>query len=217
MLCHLSLGPDSQEHADRSRVISFISDYNLKMFLLHRPSLNAIEAFLTSQRKARFSYPEIGATRGHIPTRYIIDCNRVRLGQGAEVFERATAQMKGWIMFALDWVELLPKSTQIEPGATVAVLIHHFGFWSLNASRVVYAFNEERRFGFAYGTLEDHAEQGEERFSIQWLDDDSVWYEIIAFSRPRQWQARIAWPIGRMLQKKFARDSKSAMVAAVRD
>jgi uncharacterized protein (UPF0548 family) len=150
-----------------------------------------------------------------MPARYIVDRNRVRLGQGREVFERATVLLKDWRMFALGWVELLPKSTTIEPGATVAVLIHHFGFWSLNASRVVYVFNEKRSFGFAYGTVEDHAERGEERFSIQWLDDDSVWYEIIAFSRPRQWQGRIAWPVGRMLQKKFARDSKSAMVAAL--
>jgi uncharacterized protein (UPF0548 family) len=79
----------------------------------------------------------------------------------------------------------------------------------------VYVFHEERRFGFAYGTLEDHAEKGEERFSIEWSDDNSVWYDILAFSRPRQWQAQLARPISRALQKRFARDSKAAMVRAV--
>ena len=82
----------------------------------------------------------------------------------------------------------------------------------MNACRIVYVFEDDRRFGFAYGTLQDHAEQGEERFSIEWLEGDgSVWYSILAFSKPRKWQARIAKPLSRMLQKKFARDSLEAM------
>jgi uncharacterized protein (UPF0548 family) len=108
------------------------------------------------------------------------------------------------------------QKAQKSSGATVAVLVNHLGFWSLNAARVVYVFQEERRFGFAYGTLEDHAEKGEERFSIEWSDNDSVWYDILAFSRPRQWQAQIAQPISRALQKRFARDSKAAMVTGTR-
>ena len=37
-----------------------------------------------------------------------------------------------------------------------------------------------RKFGFAYGTLPDHAATGEERFLIEWnQDDDSVWYDIL--------------------------------------
>ena len=64
----------------------------------------------------------------------------------------------------------------------------HFGFWSLNACRIVYTIDEEGpvvRFGFAYGTLPDHAEQGEERFSVEWHHEDgTVWYDILAFSRP---------------------------------
>jgi len=89
---------------------------------------------------------------------------------------------------------------------------NNFGFYSLNASRIVYVINEKRRFGFAYGTLQDHAERGEERFSIDWSpEDDSVWYDILAFSRPQQWQARIARAPARLLQKRFARDSMAAM------
>ena len=75
---------------------------------------------------------------------------------------------------------------------------------------------EERAHGFAYGTLDDHAEQGEERFSVEWsADDGSVFYDILAFSRPRQWQARVARPLSRALQRKFARDSKAAMMAEI--
>jgi uncharacterized protein (UPF0548 family) len=182
------------------------------MFMIVRPSQAVIDAFLSSQREESFSYAAVGSTRIGPPAGYAVDHNRVRLGYGADVFHRSMELLQCWRMFRLGWVELFQSDSPIEANVTVAVLIRHFGFWSLNACRIVYVIKEERRFGFAYGTLRDHAEQGEERFSIDWsADDDSVWYDILAFSRPRQWQARIAKPVTRMLQKKFARDSKVAM------
>src|SRR5262245_42390397 len=182
------------------------------MFLLRKPSLSAIEIFLASQRKQNFSYSEVGATRWNPPSGYTVDHNRVLLGRGAGAFRRAVERINAWHMFDLGWLEIFPKAIAIEPGVTVAVRIRHSGFWSLNACRIVYLIQEERRYGFAYGTLQDHAEQGEERFSIEWTDDDSVWYDILAFSRPRQWQAKVARPLSRMLQRRFARDSKGAMI-----
>src|SRR6185436_6673895 len=69
-----------------------------------------------------------------------------------------------------------------------------------------------RRFGFAYGTLPDHIERGEERFLIEWdRKDDSVWYDILAFSQPRHPLVRLGAPVARLMQKRFARDSISAM------
>jgi uncharacterized protein (UPF0548 family) len=186
------------------------------MFMIRRPSSAVIDNFLSLQRRVGFSYSEVGSTRSGAPAGYVVDHNRVRLGRGIDVFCRAVESLRCWRMFNLGWVELFRKDTPIEVNATVAILIHHFGFWSLNSCRVVYVFKEERSYGFAYGTLQEHAEQGEERFSIDWSpDDDSVWYDILAFSRPRQWQARIARPASRILQKKFARDSKAAMMMAV--
>jgi hypothetical protein len=49
-------------------------------------------------------------------------------------------------MFDLGWVELFRQDTPIERNATVAVLVHHFGFWSLNSCRVVYVFKEDRSY-----------------------------------------------------------------------
>ena len=71
------------------------------------------------------------------------------------------------------------------------------------------------RFGFAYGTLFAHVEQGEERFSVELREDGSVWYDLRAFSKPRYWPVRIAKPIARRLQAKFVRDSQASMRAAV--
>jgi uncharacterized protein (UPF0548 family) len=73
-----------------------------------------------------------------------------------------------------------------------------------------------KRFGFAYGTLAEHAESGEERFTVEWdRDEDTVWYDILAFSRPRNSLARLGYPLSRLLQKRFAKDSKAAMLEAV--
>jgi uncharacterized protein (UPF0548 family) len=49
----------------------------------------------------------------------------------------------------------------------VAVLIRHLRFWSLNGARVlcnVGGAGDDGRFVFAYGTLTNHAESGEELF-----------------------------------------------------
>ena len=73
-----------------------------------------------------------------------------------------------------------------------------------------------QRFGFAYGTLPEHAESGEERFTVEWHEaDDAVWYDILAFSRPHQLLARLGKPVARRLQKRFARGSAEAMRRAV--
>ena len=73
-----------------------------------------------------------------------------------------------------------------------------------------------QRYGFAYGTLPEHAESGEERFTVEWHEaDDAVWYDIVAFSRPQQLLARLGYPFARRLQKRFARDSAAAMQIAV--
>jgi len=173
----------------------------------------AIEAFIAAQSQTKYNYAEVGATRGTLPTNYDIDQNAIVLGKGEATFRRAVNEVRKWRMFDLGWAELYPPMTPIEPGATVAALFHHFGFWSINAARIVYTIDEERRFGFAYGTLEDHAETGEERFSIEWSgEDDSVAYDILAFSRPRILPAVMFKPIARALQRRFVRDSKAAMV-----
>ena len=152
------------------------------------------------------------------PTRYNVDHNRIQLGSGEVTWQRATEAIRSWRMFSIEWVNLHWPSAAIQVGTDVVVSVHHFGFYSLNACRIVYVVDEEgpmKRFGFAYGTLAEHAESGEERFTIEWnRADDSVWYDILAFSRPRQMLARLGYPLSRSLQKRFAEGSKAAMLKA---
>ena len=139
-------------------------------------------------------------------------------GQGS--FAAAKAALERWEHFRLGWVEAWPPETPIQAGQVVAVIARLFGLWWLNACRIVYVVDEEgpvKRFGFAYGTLPEHAESGEERFTVEWHeDDDAVWYDILAFSRPQQLLARMGYPLVRRLQKRFAWDSAAAMVREVK-
>jgi uncharacterized protein (UPF0548 family) len=185
------------------------------MFLLTKPSLTRIREVIAAHRAVPFSYPEVGATRTTPPQGYTVDHNRVRLGEGEAIFKRAAAAIRSWEQFDLGWVAALPADTPIEVDAAVVVLAHHPGFWSLNVSRIVYLIKEHgpiEKFGFAYGTLQTHVERGEERFTIEWRrDDDSVWYDILAFSRPNQLLIKLGEPYARRLQRRFAKDSLARM------
>jgi len=188
------------------------------MFTLTEPSARDIERFISSQRNLLFTYADVGATRfdpATAPRGFTLDHNRVQLGHGIEVYERAVLALKQWRQFDLGWVKIVPSGVKLEKDAIVAVKARACGTWSLSACRVVYIIDEQQPFprsGFAYGTLPDHVERGEERFLIEWdATDDSVWYDILAFSQPRHPLVKLGSPVARMLQKRFARDSLAAM------
>jgi len=191
------------------------------MFRLTRPSDQQIAAFLATQRDLTFSYAEVGATRGAPPPGYVVDHNRARLGAGRDTFEQAIAALRSWRQSSLGWTSVHPRGAPVTAGTDVAVVVRHFGFWSINACRVLEEIDAEdvergaHRVGFTYGTLPAHGEIGEERFTVEWhAADDSVWYDLYALSRPGHPLVRLAYPIARHLQRRFARDSKQAMIDA---
>jgi uncharacterized protein (UPF0548 family) len=191
------------------------------VFLRSKPSTAAIREFLARQAQSRFSYPAVGCSvSASARARYVIDHNRALLGHGERVWEHAVQAIHDWRMFTMDWLQLCWPDVPITAESNVAVLVRHFGFWSLNAARIVYVINNNdgpvKRYGFAYGTLLDHSESGEERFSVEWHShDDSVWYDLWAFSRPRVLAAWLGYPLARRLQHRFQGDSKAAMARAV--
>jgi uncharacterized protein (UPF0548 family) len=190
------------------------------VFRLTAPSENEVRRFISTQKDSGFSYSDVGASATAAPTGYNVDHNRCQLGRGQVIWRRAQEAVRAWRMFNIPWVTLHWPSAPIQAGTDVAVSVRLFGFHSLNACRIVYVVDEERpvkRFGFAYGTLVEHAESGEERFTVEWDEQDNVWYDILAFSRPQQLLARLGYPLSRSLQKKFARASKAAMFQAVSD
>jgi uncharacterized protein (UPF0548 family) len=186
---------------------------------LRRPDAAHVRRYLDAQRPLPVTYDAVGATHdgGEAPPGFVLDHNRQRLGRGEAAFARAREAVRRWRMFPAPWTAIEPPDAPIAEGEVVAVHIRALGLWWLNAARIVYVIDEPRRFGFAYGTLPGHAECGEERFLVEWLEDDEVWYDLRAFSRPRYWAARLVRPLARALQRRFARESKAAMAAPAGD
>ena len=189
------------------------------MFLLSRPTEEKIRKFLIAEQDKPFSYPDPGPVGPRTAPGYTVDHHRVRLGAGQEVFNRGVEALKRWEMFNFAWLHLCWRDAPIERGTTVGVLARVAGIWSLNACRIVFVIDEVgavRQYGFAYGTLPEHVERGQESFTIEWHSkDDSVWYDIFAYSKPNHLLAKLGYPITRLLQRRFARESMEAMIKAV--
>jgi uncharacterized protein (UPF0548 family) len=186
------------------------------MLVFRKPSPSTVRLFVERQAKMDFSYSAVGATANAPPAGYVLDHTRIKLGEGEATFVAAKAALKRWEQFQLGWVECPSPETPIEPGAAVAVLARSGVFWWANACRIVYVVDETDKFGFAYGTLPDHAASGEERFLVEWdRNSGEVCYDILSFSRPRHILARLGYPWVRRVQKRFRRDSAATMLKAV--
>ncbi|QDT56463.1 hypothetical protein Pan44_45170 [Caulifigura coniformis] len=184
-----------------------------------KPTPALIHDFLARQRELPFTYQAVGSTRTSPPEGHDVDHTRVSLGKGEAAFEAGRLALQQWKQFDLDWVTAGPTDTPVEVGQPIAVWARKFGLYWVNACRIVYVQAEEgplTRFGFAYGTLPGHVEAGEERFLVEWnRQTDEVFYDILAFSRPRHPLIRLAYPLMRRQQRRFARDSAAAMQAVV--
>jgi len=137
------------------------------MFLLRRPSSQQITRFLDGSRALPLSYQSEGLTRAGADG-FRVDEQIVPVGSGAAAFARAVTALTEWRHFELGWVQLcrVLDSTGEAGGPT---------------------------FGFAYGTLTNHADSGEELFEISFdRHSGEVSYRIRAVSRPRATLARLA-------------------------
>jgi uncharacterized protein (UPF0548 family) len=188
------------------------------MFLLKRPTRRDIERFLDRSHSLPLSYGPTGIVSGGSAVGRL-DEQVTTVGCGEADFKRATLALARWQHFNLGWVEAFPVEMSIDTGTDVAVLIHHLGFWSLNGARVLYQVggtDGQAMFGFAYGTLTNHAESGEELFEVSInRHSGDVIYRIRAVSWPQIVLARIGQPIVRVLQARFRRDSALAMRRAI--
>jgi uncharacterized protein (UPF0548 family) len=186
------------------------------MWSVRRPTESKLREFIARESALPFSYPNVGGTqRGEVPAGFASDLNRVELGRGEEIFQRACDSLKAWKHFETGWTRIVPEGAPVQTGQTIGLVIRALGVWWWNSARIVYTIDEPKRFAFAYGTLPGHVERGEEQFAVEISNDGTVWYTIRAFSRPRILAARMANPLARMLQRQFVRDSKWAMRVAV--
>eukprot|EP01100_Stratorugosa_tubuloviscum_P005329 TRINITY_DN2394_c2_g1_i1.p1 TRINITY_DN2394_c2_g1~~TRINITY_DN2394_c2_g1_i1.p1 ORF type:complete len:210 (-),score=93.88 TRINITY_DN2394_c2_g1_i1:79-708(-) len=203
------------------------------MLCAQKPEKQIIEQFLNSQQNLEFSYEQRRLTfdktiedlkKEESLKNWNIDNHRIEIGQGLDCYERAIIALRQWKMFELQWVSIFPNEIPIQTDQIVCIIARNLGFWSLNACKIVYVFNDFdenqniQRFGFAYGTLPGHVEKGEERFMIEYnRETNIVTFEIVSFSLPNHWLVRFGWPVGRYFQNSFAQNSLNKMFAIVND
>jgi uncharacterized protein (UPF0548 family) len=198
------------------------------MFSFHQPSDAQIGDYLARQAGQPFSYNFVGCTREQpVAARgWKIDHHRVLLGHGPEVFTRGRAAIDTWEMFPSKIAKVFGHDVPRE-NLPVAVLyrVSFFPLWLLMPARVVHTIHDTitrgghtiNRYGFAYGTLPDHPERGEERFLIEWnRSDDTVHYDLLAISQPRHFLARAGYPYTRHEQSRFRHLSGLAMQRALK-
>jgi uncharacterized protein (UPF0548 family) len=152
---------------------------------------------------AALTYREVGGTAGDLPDGYHHLTRRVLIGHGHRLFTEAGDAVRQWQVQVRAGLRVSASALAATPGAVV-ILGLGIGPVGVRAPcRVVYAVDEPRRRGFAYGTLPGHPESGEEAFVIEHHDDDAVSFTITAFSRPATRLARIAGPLGRIAQRRI--------------
>ncbi|MEU9557804.1 DUF1990 domain-containing protein [Streptomyces fumanus] len=152
-----------------------------------------------------FTYDAVGVTReqsGTCPPGFHPLHVRTRLGEGEPVFRRAAEAVLTWEMHRSLGVGLDAGADRAAPGVDVTVTLAGL----IKAPcRVVWAVEEPRRAGWAYGTLPGHPECGEESFVVDRTGDGTVWLTVTAFSRPAKWYARAGGAATRGLQHAYAR------------
>ncbi len=172
------------------------------MYLLARPSRARLEEMLARQRDESLTYEEVGATREEeLPAGYHHLRRSDELGQGHGVFELGTEALRRWQAHAGARVRIFPAHAPLEPGTDVLVSFRLGAVHVIAACRIVYVVDERARFGFAYGTLPPHPEQGEEAFVVE-KAGDAVRFRITAFSRHRQRLLTLVDPIARRVQSR---------------
>ena len=178
------------------------------------PADVTLRAWLAAQHDAPLSVPaglSLDGGRG-----WTVDEASIPLGTGGEVFRRACDALRDWRQFPAGWTRIHPARAPLEVGVVVAVVARVLGLWWLNGARIVEAIDEPARFGLVYATLPSHAERGLERFVVE-RSGDEVSYSLRAISRPRHPLARLGYPITRLYQRRFRRDSLAGMRQAVAD
>ena len=186
-----------------------------------------IRNYLAQQADQTYSYSPLGGTRDFPPIQQGWDTDRhqVHLGHGESVFQKARQALDTWQMFPAGITTVFGVAPPRE-NLTVAVLYRAFPLplYLLMPARVVYLIDDTtprgqqhvQRYGFAYGTLPDHPECGEERFLIEWdRNDDSVYYDLLAISCPHHWMVRMGYPYARHQQSRFRHLSGVSIQRAV--
>jgi uncharacterized protein (UPF0548 family) len=180
------------------------------MFSVRPPSAADLARVAADQARCDLSYAEHGATEGPMPPGYHHDQWQADLGSYDPArFERLAVALGAWQAQRGAGLTIFPDKP-VSPRLTIAFSVRVAATYVTAAVRVVCVTAEPDRAGFAYGTLPQHPEQGEEAFHVV-RDGERILFRITAFSRPRHPLARLGAPVSRIVQARMSRAYLQAM------
>ena len=170
---------------------------------LGRPTDDKLARLLDEVRATPLTYPEHGRTLARsadLPPGY----HHVRaardIGTGDAAWRAACEGVRAWRLHRGSGLRVAPVAPPIAVGTEVITDVALVGpVHVLAACRIVEVVDEPDRFGFAYGTLALHPEQGEEAFVVERVDD-VVRLSVTAFSRGNGLLMRLGGPVARRQQ-----------------
>jgi uncharacterized protein (UPF0548 family) len=162
---------------------------------------------------------------------YFVNHAQVKIGSGHDAFLKGKQLLQNWGHFQLPWASVDANTPVIE-GRKFCICSRELVAWIINPLQILYVDSkdspfcplskaqsqtsaQQAAFAFGSGTLQGHLLAGEERFGIEWREDDSVWYEILSFSKPAHFLSAVGYPVVRFKQKLFTKQSTEKMVQAV--
>jgi uncharacterized protein (UPF0548 family) len=182
------------------------------------PTDAALATFAHAKRNASLSYSNVGCTAEETqPPGFWRDESRVALGTGREFFDAACELVARGEFYPPEMLPLFALRRPFQPD-DVVLNVYRVSLapvpWLVMPTRILNLFDEVvdspegriHRSGFTYGTLEGHAECGEERFAVEWEEaTDCVSFSIVAVSRPASWFVWLGVPFARREQARFRR------------
>lgn len=180
-----------------------------------RPSGADLRSLAESGANDSLTYSPVGiSAMAAPPPGYRLDRWSRSLGRGSDTFDRAVAAIRNWSVHEGAGLVVQAEGPPALDGVVAMAAPLPVG-WVEVVCRVVAIVDEPDRFGFTYGTLSVHPEQGEESFTVVRSDDGSIAFEIAAASRPRHVLARAVPLVARRLQTAATNCYLAAMQAAV--
>jgi uncharacterized protein (UPF0548 family) len=180
---------------------------------LRRPTSEQLAALLARCREDELTYRPIGGSLGGVVPRGFHRRTWTTELPGADAFDRGRDAIRAWAVHRGAGLDVLPDGL-VTVGTNVAMSAPlPVGFVEITC-RIVAIVDEPDRYGFAYGTLSVHPEQGEESFIVARSAGDAR-FDVQAAARPIHPLARLFSPIANRLQDAAARRYLAAMTAAV--
>ncbi|MEO5838058.1 MAG: DUF1990 domain-containing protein [Acidimicrobiales bacterium] len=181
---------------------------------LRRPTPESLHPLLDRARNDAVTYAPVGLTsQAGCPAGYRRDSSSTVLGHGGPVFARARDALRAWEMHKASGFVVLAEGPPTVDGVVALSAPLPVGFIEATC-RIVDVVDTADRYGFAYGTLSTHPERGEESFTVIRHEDDSIVFEIVVVSQPRNPLARACPPVARLLQRKATARYLATMRAA---